>query len=145
MHDRERHMAEEGLAGQPDHDIACFPQRPQHRQLVDAVEGLAQDVNALRFELVEMVHCVSACFLSLSSDARPRRNRGNTGEIRSSIASASEKQTLPAALLLLRQANILPVVAISGGIYFGLAGLPHSKTAMRHPGPVQELCRVPAA
>ena len=49
-------MAEEGLAGQPDHDIAVLAERPQHAELVDAVERLAQDIDALRFQLVEMVH-----------------------------------------------------------------------------------------
>ena len=49
-------MAEEGLAGEPDHDVAVLAQRPEHGQPVDAVEGLAQDVDALGFELVEMGH-----------------------------------------------------------------------------------------
>ena len=31
-------------------------ERPEHGQLVDAVEGLAQDVDALRFQTVEMIH-----------------------------------------------------------------------------------------
>ena len=56
VHHRERHMAEERLLGQPDHDVAVLAQGPEHGQPVDAVEGLAQDVDALRFELIEMIH-----------------------------------------------------------------------------------------
>src|SRR3546814_395430 len=100
MHDRERHMAEKGLACQPDHDVAVFPERPQHRQLVDAVEGLAQDVNALRFELVEMVHCVSACSLSLSSDApppaEPREYRRKSGHLSRRHRRSKRFQRAPA-------------------------------------------------
>ncbi len=56
MHHGKRHPPEERLAGEPDHDVGVLAQRPQHGQPVDAVEGLAQDVDALRFEAVEMVH-----------------------------------------------------------------------------------------
>jgi hypothetical protein len=47
MHDRKRHLAEEGLASQPDHDVTVFAQRPQHGQPINSVEGLPQDVDAL--------------------------------------------------------------------------------------------------
>jgi hypothetical protein len=49
-------VAEECLLGQPHHDVRVLAQGPQHGQLVDAVEGLAQDVDALRFQPVEMIH-----------------------------------------------------------------------------------------
>ena len=56
MHRGKRHMAEEGLAGEPDNDIAVLAHGPEHGQAIDAVEGFAQDVDALGFELIEMGH-----------------------------------------------------------------------------------------
>jgi hypothetical protein len=53
---RKRHAAEEGLARQPDHHVGIFPQRPQQRELLQPRERLAQNVDALRLEFVEMVH-----------------------------------------------------------------------------------------
>ena len=53
---REGHAAEEGLARQPDHHVGIFPQRPQQRELFQPCERLAQNVDALRLEFVEMVH-----------------------------------------------------------------------------------------
>src|ERR1700761_7365480 len=56
VHARERHPAEEGLARQPDHDVGIFAQRPQQRELLQPRKSLAQDVDALRLQRVEMVH-----------------------------------------------------------------------------------------
>ena len=47
VHHRERDVAEERLARQPQHDVAVLAERPQDRELVDLVERLAQDVDAL--------------------------------------------------------------------------------------------------
>ena len=56
MHGGERHAAEEGLARQPDHHVGILPQRPQQRELLQPRERLPENVDALRLELVEMVH-----------------------------------------------------------------------------------------
>ena len=56
MQRRERHPAEEGLARQPDHDVGILAQRPQQRQLLQPRERFAQNVDALRLELVEVIH-----------------------------------------------------------------------------------------
>src|SRR5713226_6131179 len=54
--DRERDMAEERLLGQPHQHIRILAKRPQHAKPIDAVERLAQDVDAFAFDGVEMVH-----------------------------------------------------------------------------------------
>jgi hypothetical protein len=54
MHHRKRHMAEEGLARQPQEDIGVLADGPQHGDLVDAVEGFAKDENALAFQSVQI-------------------------------------------------------------------------------------------
>src|SRR4030095_4361022 len=59
MHDRERDVAEERLARQPQHDVGILAQRPQHGDRLQAAEGLAQDVDALVFERVEVAHMPS--------------------------------------------------------------------------------------
>ena len=56
MQRRERHAAEERLARQPDHHVGILAERPQQRELLQPREGFAQNVDALRLELVEMVH-----------------------------------------------------------------------------------------
>ena len=56
VHHRERHVAEERLAHQPQDDVAVLAERPEDRQLVQLGEGLAQDVDALRFQRVQVVH-----------------------------------------------------------------------------------------
>jgi hypothetical protein len=56
MQCRKRHAAEEGLARQPDHHVGIFSQRPQQRELLQPRKRLPQNVDALRLELVEMVH-----------------------------------------------------------------------------------------
>ena len=49
-------MAEEGLAREPHHDVRVLADRPQHAERRDSFEGFAEDVDAVAFELVEMVH-----------------------------------------------------------------------------------------
>ena len=46
--DRERHMPEEGLLGQPHQDVGVLADRPEHRQTVDAIERLAQECRCSR-------------------------------------------------------------------------------------------------
>src|SRR6202035_2092092 len=53
---RKRHAAEERLARQPDHHVGILAQRPEQRELLQPREGLAENVDALRFERVEVVH-----------------------------------------------------------------------------------------
>jgi hypothetical protein len=56
LHDRKRHLAEERLAHQPQEDVAVLADRPQESETVDLVERLAQDIDALAFQLVEIGH-----------------------------------------------------------------------------------------
>ena len=56
MQRRERHAAEEGLARQPDHDVGVLAERPQQRELLQPRKSLAENVDALRLQRVEMVH-----------------------------------------------------------------------------------------
>ncbi len=56
MHDRERNAAHKGLARQPDHDIAVLAQRPEKRKRAKLAIGFTQNENALRLELIEIVH-----------------------------------------------------------------------------------------
>src|SRR6266702_3212033 len=56
MEGRERQAAEERFPRQPDHDVGVLAERPQQGDLLQAAEGLAEDIDALRLELVEMVH-----------------------------------------------------------------------------------------
>ncbi len=56
LHHGKRHAAEECLAREPQHDIGILADRPQHAERLQPVIGFAQDVDALRLELVEMVH-----------------------------------------------------------------------------------------
>src|SRR5436305_15318955 len=51
-----RHVAEEGFARQPDHDVGVFSERPQQRQLFQTRECLAKNIDALRLERVQVVH-----------------------------------------------------------------------------------------
>src|SRR6516164_8523487 len=56
MQSREWYAAEEGLAGEPDHHVGIFAERPQQGEVPQAREGLAENEDALRFELAEAVH-----------------------------------------------------------------------------------------
>jgi hypothetical protein len=55
VHDRERDAAEERLAGDPDHHVGILAERPQQRDPLHAGEALAEDEDALRFELVQPI------------------------------------------------------------------------------------------
>ena len=69
MHDGKWHVAEKRFARQPDHDIGIFAQGPQHGQLINAVERLAKDKDALAFQNVEMVDDGSLSLEQSSFDA----------------------------------------------------------------------------
>jgi hypothetical protein len=56
MHDGKGHMAEKRLARQPDHDVGVFPERPQHRDILDAVKRFTENIDALAFELIQPIH-----------------------------------------------------------------------------------------
>ncbi len=56
MDQRERHVAEERLAGEPEQHRAVFPDRPQHSQLREAVVRLTQNMNTPALQLLEMIH-----------------------------------------------------------------------------------------
>src|SRR6478752_7823318 len=56
MEGRERQAAEKRLACQPDHDVGVLAERPQQGDLLQTAKSLAEDVDALGLELVEMVH-----------------------------------------------------------------------------------------
>jgi hypothetical protein len=47
------HAAEERLAGDPDHDVVIFAERPQQCDPPQTRERLAKDEDALRFEFVK--------------------------------------------------------------------------------------------
>ena len=49
-------MAEERLAGEPDHDIRILAEGPEHAHAVEFVKGFTQNVDTLRFQRVEMIH-----------------------------------------------------------------------------------------
>jgi hypothetical protein len=56
MHDRKRDMTAEGLFRQPEQDVGVFAHGPEHGRPLKCVKSLAQQVDALGFELVEMRH-----------------------------------------------------------------------------------------
>ena len=56
MHERKGDMAEKGLAGQPQQHGGILADAPEHGQVFEFVEGLAQDVNALIFQFRKIVH-----------------------------------------------------------------------------------------
>ena len=47
MNEREGHMAEKGLARQPEQNGGVFADAPEHGEVFKLVESLAQDVDAL--------------------------------------------------------------------------------------------------
>ena len=53
--ERKRNVAEERLAGEPQQHRRVFADRPQHAHAVEMAEGLAEDINALLFQQVEMI------------------------------------------------------------------------------------------
>ena len=76
VHDRERHVAEERLAGEPEHDVAVLAERPQDRDPVELGERLAQDVDALGLEAVQVVHAPAFLCSGVASDSRLSRLTG---------------------------------------------------------------------
>jgi hypothetical protein len=53
---RKRQAPEEGLAGEPDHHIGILAERPQQGETLEARKTLAEDEDALCFELAEAIH-----------------------------------------------------------------------------------------
>ena len=51
MDQREGDMAEKGLARQPEQDGGILADAPEHGEVLKFVESLAQDVDALVFQL----------------------------------------------------------------------------------------------
>ena len=49
LHSGKRDVAKKRLARQPNHDIRVFTQGPQHGDVVEAIERLAENINALAF------------------------------------------------------------------------------------------------
>jgi len=71
-------VAEKSLSRQPDHDVGVLAERPQHRDILDAVEGLTENENALAFELVQTIHdCLPAC----GAERLPHKTHKNKGII----------------------------------------------------------------
>ena len=56
VNERERHVAEERLARQPQQHGRVLADRPQHAEAFEVPERLAEDENALLFELIEVIH-----------------------------------------------------------------------------------------
>ena len=52
VHDRDRYVAAEGLLDQPEEHVRVLAHGPEHRRPLEAVEGLAHEVDALGFEFV---------------------------------------------------------------------------------------------
>ena len=57
---RKRHVPEECLLRQPQQYGRVFSDRPQHSELAEFVVSLAENVNALRFELRQSI-CICQC------------------------------------------------------------------------------------
>ncbi len=53
---RKRHPPEKRLAGEPDHDVGIFAERPQQGETLETGEALPKDEDALGFELAETIH-----------------------------------------------------------------------------------------
>ena len=53
--EREGHVAEERLAREPQQDGRVLADAPEHREVVELVERLAQDVNRLILERVQVI------------------------------------------------------------------------------------------
>ena len=78
MQRRKRHAAEEGLARQPDHHVGILAERPQQRELLQPREGFAENVDALGFERVEVIHRW-ALEAPIGRNLRDRRCLGRAG------------------------------------------------------------------
>jgi putative membrane protein len=70
VHERERHVPEEGLARQPEEDGGVLADGPQHAEALEVAESFPKDVDALLLELIEVVHdAAGRSFLAVSVGA----------------------------------------------------------------------------
>ena len=77
---RDRHVAEERLAGEPEQDRAVLADRPQHPEVLEVGVRLPQDVHAPVFQLVEMIHDrLPSAIASQPRRAPDRRIRPRSG------------------------------------------------------------------
>src|SRR4029079_15514472 len=53
---RERDMAEEGLARQPQQNRTVLADRPEHAEIAECRIRFTQDMDAAMFELIDLVH-----------------------------------------------------------------------------------------
>jgi hypothetical protein len=58
VYQRERHVAQKRLARQPEHGGGILANAPEHGQVLEPVERLAQDINALIFQLGKGIHVI---------------------------------------------------------------------------------------
>ncbi len=49
-------MPEEGLAREPEQDRAVLADRPEHAEALEVGVGFTEDVHALVFQLIKMIH-----------------------------------------------------------------------------------------
>ncbi len=71
VHERDRHVAEERLARQVQEHRAVLADGPQHADVAEPAVRLAQDVDALGLERVELVHEAAAQAFAVASAALP--------------------------------------------------------------------------
>ena len=87
-------MAKERLARQPEQDGGILADAPEHGGTVELVERLAEDVHALAFELIKMVHAGPG-FL-------PHIHYHEHDEVSKGFVPAASKTTLLSGLHFLR-------------------------------------------
>ena len=66
VHQRQRNMAEEGFARQPEQHGAVLADRPQHAQVLEVAIGLTQDVYALGLEFFQVIHTQAFSFVGVA-------------------------------------------------------------------------------
>ena len=69
--ERERHVAEERLAREPEQDRAVLADRPQHAQVLELRVRLAKDEDALTLQLVEVVHNQAGTLPTIKRNWKP--------------------------------------------------------------------------
>ena len=77
VHERERDVAEERFARQPQQHGRILADAPEHREVLKLVERLAQDVNALVFEFRKIIHsqfCLTLADLSVGIEQKHAAN-----------------------------------------------------------------------
>jgi hypothetical protein len=52
----DQHVAEEGFPGQPEKNGGVLADGPKHAKPLEVPEGFAENINALLFQLVQIVH-----------------------------------------------------------------------------------------